>query len=175
MSRIVDYQQSANGGFNPYDYSNFHKAGTINSNATANTFSTLLSITGKGVLTKALIGTDNAHLRRLRITIDGTVVFYGTSSTAGSYYTGSVGILQSADLLQITQNSANLAGAIINNALFSVSNNAQYPLATEQVASIANGSNAILSNGIRFNSSLLIEIMSNSPSETINFDYNYLL
>ena len=80
-----------------------------------NTYETLLSITGKGFLSKAILWNEtNTSLIRIRITIDGIVVLW----VEGGGQWKSIGMCQQTDVYPLSQTNtyANLAFQLPNSA-----------------------------------------------------------
>lgn len=163
MSRVTNYQQQGN--LSQLDYSPKTSHGTFTSSASTGTYTTLLSITGKGLLSKAVVlGPSNI----IKITIDGTVVCW-MEGTGGNYL---VGLLQTEEV--ISPGTTGELYTFLNTSISKLrQGSAAFPLATKQVS--PDGMNAVLNTPLKFNSSLLIEVAANTASASLGFGINYAL
>jgi hypothetical protein len=159
------------GGLGAYDYTPMTKNGQITSSATMGAFTTLLSVTGKGLLYKAISYGQGWTGSSLRITIDGTVVYWGTTSD-----TNTIGLFMSSDLWTSSTNTYPYIVGGASGKLPIISNPptwANFPQATKQSVSQPL---VVLNAPIKFNSSLLIEVCNESnASKLIDYGIGYSL
>lgn len=127
----------------------------------ANTWATAVNISGKGFLTKAFIRANgNAQIYGIRITVDGTVVYYGTTTATTNV---AMGVWREDEMVSASQLRIANSTATVN--VFN--NSANYPYTGGGVLPI------ILSSGasIPFNSSLVVELMCpNSSPQTVSYN-----
>jgi hypothetical protein len=149
----------------------FNTAVTI---PTANSYLQLLNVTGSGYLYKAVIAGINAQVRKIRITVDGTVVFWANGNSSGASYTSAFGICMPWDL-DIGGNGGQSNQLVVKIAqnYSGASTHGLYPNATEQTMQAGyNGLMTVLAQPIEFKSSLLVEATSNI-SESFPYEIAY--
>jgi hypothetical protein len=163
-----------------YDYTQNLVKGSITSSATANTFQTLVSVTGKGILKKAtILGSSNTQFAKdIKITIDGVVIFW-TNGRSPSGNACVMGLIDEGSVVYNGSAASPYYGGNVAGSLAEVYYQGAFPSTARQTQAIVNGStagtNVPLINPIRFNSSLLIETSCAGASQTITYDIQYLL
>lgn len=171
MANIIDYQLQS-GGLGAYDYTPMFKNGTATSSATANQLSTLLSVTGKGLLHKAIIRTvsGGGSLNTIKITIDGTVIYW---HKANAYNDNCIGLIRLEDTFS-TGNPSQLQTLGYNSSWLVWANTAgkQYPSPTLETL---NDGVTFIPMPIKFNTSLLIEFAKAETSNPQGYAISYSL
>jgi hypothetical protein len=164
--------------FNPYEFKTQRKVANFTTSSTPNTYTTLLSVTGKGALFKAMIMGSFNFNRKIKITVDGVVVFWGSGTSPGSTWSSSFGVLQQSDQLTGGNGSATSGMPVvtIGKNLTGMAAGGTFPLSTEQVMQISDcGISAILPMPIEFKTSLLIEVSSANQSDSVYYETLYAI
>lgn len=141
---------SISGGvFDPTKYANrISTEGQYTSSVTGSAFTTLLSISGKGFLNKAVLSTraNASNASQLKITIDGILVFNGQTQANLDQATG---IIMDSDLSTTSANGGSFSRVNQAGTVFNVGR--AYPYTAAGVGF------SVISYPILFNSSLLVE------------------
>lgn len=126
---------------------------------TASVWATALSITGKGELKRAIVLTPNGF-SQIRVTIDGTIVHHTIQNYAGSNGGAATGLMQESDQGMDTTNTFRGRNPGVLPAASFTNYVRTYPSTSGLLGVV------ILSGGIPFKNSLLVEILS-STNETV--------
>lgn len=157
-----------------YDYNGMLKTGNVACTG-ANVFSTVLNVTGRGVLHKALIQTTTSYFRDIRITIDGIVVFWssgaGASTILGINREDFFFMANDASSQRLATRFGRFLGLFANAA--DLVEEGVFPLNTKQTGTATKGVFFPISKGIRFNNSLLIEVCANNATDQLPVNILY--
>ena len=133
--------------------------------ATAGTYQTVLSQTGQGYFTKILIGGHATNIPKLRITIDGVVVFYSKNNVSGANYSGILlesFLADEAGTWKIRASNAFTSAQVTTVTLKS------YPCNDDTVNAVV-----LLPQPIFFNTSLLVEITNTTNNgQAVTYMYS---
>ena len=155
---------SARGGTDWSKYTPFTK-GAQKTIATGGVYETILSVTGKGYLSRAILESHNAALARIRITIDGVQKILVKSSNllviVGMMQLSEVSTHDSSSKIAIREPNFQTGVGTVGNP----QSVAEYP-ATGDTQSMV-----YLPQPIFFNTSLLIEVTHATNGGNVNYEY----
>lgn len=168
--RIVDYSLPSTLG--AFDYLPKFIQGRVTASASVGVYSTLLSVTGKGLLSKAIAYFGGTTGTALRITIDGTVVYWGVNNVVDTF-----GLFNPSELVTVGTATYPFLPCGLNGLtkIFSTTPSTfpSFPHSTKQSA---NAPVVLINSPIKFNISLLIEIAHESTaSAQIDYGVSYSL
>jgi hypothetical protein len=163
MANIIDYQLPSGGGLGAFDYTPMNKVGSVNTPTTIGQYVTILSVSGKGLLSKAFANFGVSGVAcRLRITIDGSVVLFIEATNANVH-----GVGRTYDIEYIGS-SLQVIGYPVGQSM--AGNSCNFPSATLQTNG-GSGGTAYIDMPIKFNSSLLIETCNNQSTSAVTVNY----
>lgn len=130
-------------------------------------FLTVLNISGKGFLSKALAHMPDTQDLQIRVTIDGVVKIFTATKLKNNQVTG---FLKPYHVMGDTTFKTAMKGAL---PTFDFNGNLDYP--TSVLSSVAYAQTVLLSNDIPFETSLLVEITKTTTNAFYEIEYSLLV